>query len=95
MLDLSPIIKLAQPWLIYLLLALHFAAYYREYIRGGATLWKLFLIGSSFVVFLFALYIVCITVGTTILFVPTIVVTLIATIALRTKSYRCKKRRRM
>jgi len=83
-LDLSLIIKLAKLWLTYLLLALLFAVYYRKYIRSGVTLWKLFLIVSSFVVSLsFALCIICIHIicmrvftiaRTIILLVPTIVV---------------------
>lgn len=85
------------PWILYFILVAMLAWYYREYIKGGAkwrvAIVKLFLIGFSVVMFLYASYIVYNIIGTLNLSIITmiVVVTGLFVYRIRTRGYNCKK----
>lgn len=92
------ILQLVKPWIAYLIVVIMLAWYYREYIKGGAKRWmtivKLFLIVFSVIMFLYAFYIVYSIVGTSILYIITIVVvssTGLIVYRVRTGGYGCEK----
>jgi len=89
--------QLVIPWIVYLILVAVLAWYYREYIKGGAKWWmtivKLFLVGFSLVMFLYAFCIVYSIIGTSVLYIFAIAVALTGLIVyrVRTRGYECEK----
>jgi len=91
------VLQLAVPWIIYLILVVILAWYYREYVRGGTGKWmtivKLFIIMFSAVMFLYGFSIVYSIVGTSVLYPLTIAVAMAGLIVYRVRvgNYGCEK----